>query len=61
MCEVVEEGAQGTHSELQALVFKVCVVLEFIVCPIRVRGYSVNSDDDTRETVQDYAKCDYSN
>jgi len=35
--------------------------LEFIVCPIRVRGYSVNSDDDTRETVQDYAKCDYSN
>lgn len=58
MCEVVEERAQGSHSEFQALVFVVCIVLEFIVCPVRVRGYGVDTDDDTRESIQDYTKRD---
>jgi len=55
VCEVVEKRAQGTHSESHALVFIVYVVLEFVIRPIRVRPYSVNSHDNTRESVQQCA------
>jgi len=52
-CEVVKERTQGTYPESPALVFVMCIVLEFIICPIRVRGYSVDSDDSTGESVQE--------
>lgn len=51
--EVVEKRAQRTYFESHALVFIVYVVLEFVICPIRVRPYGVNSDDDARESVQE--------
>lgn len=35
-CQVVEERAYWTRSQQNALIFAVCVVLEFVVCPIRV-------------------------
>jgi len=53
--EVEEESAQEIHSKSHALVLVVCVMLEFIICPVRIAGHSVNGDEGTRGSVQEHS------
>ena len=53
ICEIVRERAQGTHPESHALILRMCSILVFVVCPVRPRGYSVDSRDNTKESVQE--------